>query len=40
MEGLVVIQYPFTVNDEKYSGTVEDKIMKGTVTNTSTGSIE
>jgi precorrin-6B methylase 2 len=28
----------FTINNEKYSGTVAEKIMKGTVTNTSTGS--
>jgi len=29
----------FTINNEKYSGTVTEKIMKGTVTNSSTGSI-
>ncbi|OFY64399.1 MAG: RNA methyltransferase [Bacteroidetes bacterium RBG_13_42_15] len=28
----------FNINDEKYSGTVDDKIMKGTVTNASAGS--
>jgi hypothetical protein len=29
----------FTVNDEKYTGTVGDKIMKGTVSNTSKGTM-
>jgi SAM-dependent methyltransferase len=29
----------FTINDEKYSGTVDDKIIKGTVTNASKGSM-
>jgi len=29
----------FTVNNDKYSGTVNDKLMKGTVTNSSSGSI-
>lgn len=28
----------FTVNNEKYSGTVDEKLMKGTMTNSSTGS--
>jgi len=28
----------FNINDEKYSGTVDDRIMKGTVTNASAGS--
>ena len=30
----------FTVSNEKYSGTVGDKLMKGTVTNSSTGTNE
>jgi precorrin-6B methylase 2 len=29
----------FTVNDEKYTGTVGDKIMKGTISNTSKGTM-
>lgn len=29
----------FVVNNEKYSGTVDEKLMKGTVTNSSTGSM-
>ena len=29
----------FTVNNEKYSGTVNEKLMKGTMTNSSTGSM-
>jgi len=29
----------FTINNEKYSGTVSEKLMKGTVTNTSTGTM-
>lgn len=29
----------FTVNNEKYSGTVGEKLMKGTVTNSATGSM-
>jgi len=29
----------FTVNNEKYSGTVDEKLMKGTMTNSSTGSM-
>ena len=29
----------FTVNDEKYAGTVGDKIMKGTISNTSKGTM-
>jgi precorrin-6B methylase 2 len=29
----------FTINNDKYSGTVDEKLMKGTVTNASTGSM-
>lgn len=29
----------FTLNNEKYSGTVDEKLMKGTVTNSATGSM-
>lgn len=29
----------FTVNNEKYSGTVDEKLMKGTMTNSTTGSM-